>query len=84
MQSIDNHWNYGEAFRRETGTAQSEPEIPRWTELEWEQVDLIDFDPDERMYNYIMTAECNGVKYEGTGVYVCGELEIVENIEIVN
>lgn len=58
-------------------------DIPKWTELVWERGDLIDFDLDERESYYIMTAECNGVKYEGTGIYVHDTLEIVDNIEIV-
>lgn len=68
----DNYHEYGDIER----------EIPKWTDLEWECGDLLDTDPEEREENYIMTAECDGITYEGTGVYSCGELILVENIEI--
>ena len=66
----------------ENGTDPWKPEIPKWTDLEWERGDLIDRDHEEREEYYIMTAESDGVTYEGTGIYSCGELILVENIEI--
>jgi len=58
------------------------PDIPKWTALEWERGDLIDKDMEEREEYYIMTAESDGITYEGTGIYSCGELIIVDNIEV--
>jgi hypothetical protein len=43
---------------------------------------LIDFDAEEREGYYEMTTEWNGVIYEGTGTYSCGELILVDGIEI--
>ena len=83
MIQIDNHWNYGKEYRDHMTAPEVEPDIPKWTELQWEKGDLIDFDLDERETYHIMTAECNGVKYEGTGTFVHDTLEIVDNIEIV-
>jgi hypothetical protein len=60
----------------------SADQIPRWHDLEWERGDKIDEDIDEREEYYIMTADCDGITYEGTGVYSCGELIIVNDIEI--
>ncbi len=57
-------------------------DIPKWTALEWERGDLIDKDMEEREEYYIMTAESDGITYEGTGIYSCGELIIVDNIEV--
>ena len=57
-------------------------DLPKWDELDWEQGDLIDFDAEEHEGYYIMTTEWNGVTYEGTGTYSCGELILVDGIEI--
>lgn len=90
MMPIDNHWNYGKEYRDQmTAPEPSRDDIlydieKHWQDYSWERGDLIDFDTEERQYNYIMTMEFNGQRYEGTGVYVCDELIIVENIEIVN
>ena len=56
--------------------------IPRWHELTWERGELLEEDIDEREEGYLMTAEHNGITYEGTGIYSCGELITVEDIEI--
>lgn len=53
-----------------------------WRQYQWERGDLIDRDPEEREEYCIMTAESEGITYEGTGIYSCGELILVENIEI--
>jgi hypothetical protein len=60
----------------------SADEIPNWKDLEWERGDLIDEDREERAEYYIMTAESNGKTYQGTGVYSCGELITVDDVEI--
>ena len=82
MMPIDNHWNYGQEYRNQMMASEYESEMPKWDELDWEKGDLIDFDAEERESYYVMTAELNGVKYEGTGIYSCGELIKVEGIEI--
>lgn len=69
----DDYKLYGESW---------DDNIPKWTDLDWERGDLLDFDAEEREKYYIMTAEYDGKKYEGTGIYSCGELIIVENIEL--
>ena len=51
-----------------------------WKELEWERGDRLSYDPEEREACYIMNAEKDGVEYEGTGVYSCGELIEVTDI----
>ena len=83
MQAIDNHWlTHDRAWHEEMSAPEPDDEMPKWDELDWERGDLIDFNPEERESYYEMTAELNGVKYEGTGVYSCGELIIVDGIEV--
>ena len=53
-----------------------------WKQYEWERGDLIDEDKDEREEYRIMTCEVEGFTFEGTGTYSCGELIIVDNIEV--
>ena len=53
-----------------------------WSNYEWEQGEEIDRMPDEHEVTYIMTTEKYGIVFEGTGVYSCGELIKVRDIEI--
>ena len=53
-----------------------------WSSYQWERGDLIDEDKDEREEYRIMTCEVEGFTFEGTGTYSCGELIIVDNIEV--
>ena len=83
MQAIETHWlTRDRAWDEEMSAPEPSDEMPKWDELDWERGDLIDFDSEERESYYEMTAELYGVKYEGTGVYSCGELIIVDGIEI--
>jgi len=41
-----------------------------------------DIDPEEREEYCVMTCEVEGFTFEGTGTYSCGELIIVDNIEV--
>ena len=52
-----------------------------WRQYEWEAGDLIDEDKDEREEYWVMTCEVDDFTFEGTGVYSCGELILIENIE---
>ena len=63
------------------GTDWDADRIPRWTDLQWTKGDLLDT-IDVYDKTYIMTAECNGIIYEGTGWYSCDELVEVTDIEI--
>ena len=53
-----------------------------WKDFWWDMGDLLDRDPEERGERRIVTAEQGGITYEGTGVYSCGKLIDVEDIEI--
>ena len=53
-----------------------------WNQYEWERGDTIDADPEEREEYCVMTCEVKGFTFEGTGTYSCGELIIVDNIEV--
>jgi len=81
--SLPNSMTIGPADDYKLYADRSNDEIPKWTELEWECGDLIDEDKDERAEYYIMTAESDDKQYQGTGVYSCGELIEVEDIEII-
>ncbi len=79
-----NHMTIGPADDYdENGTDWTADQIPRWHDLEWERGDLIDEDKEEREEYVLMTARANGISYEGTGIYSCGELIDVEDIEII-
>ena len=81
--TMPNHMTIGPADDyNENGERWDADQIPRWHDLTWERGDLIDEDKDEREEYYIMTSEANGIIYEGTGIYSCCELVIVDNIEI--
>ena len=83
MNNLPNHMTIGPADDyHEDGLDLSADQIPRWWDLTWERGELVDEDIDQREEYYIMTADCDGITYEGTGVYSCGELIIVDNIEI--
>ncbi len=53
-----------------------------WNQYEWERGDTLDADPEEREEYCVMTCEVKGFTFEGTGTYSCGELIIVDNIEV--
>lgn len=53
-----------------------------WNQYEWEKGDTLDTDPEEREEYCVMTCEVEGFTFEGTGTYSCGELIIIENIEL--
>lgn len=53
-----------------------------WSSYQWEQGDLIDEDNDEREEYRIMTCEVEAFTFEGTGTYSCGELIVIDNVEI--
>lgn len=53
-----------------------------WRRYEWEKGETLDTDAEERAEYCVMTCEVEGFTFEGTGIYSCGELILVENIEI--
>lgn len=53
-----------------------------WRQYEWEKGETLDTDAEEREEYCVMTCEVDGFTFEGTGTYSCGELIIVENIEV--
>ena len=53
-----------------------------WRQYEWERGDPLDTDLEEREEYCVMTCEVEGFTFEGTGTYSCGELIIVDNIEV--
>lgn len=81
--TLPNHMTIGPADDyREDGIDWTADQIPRWHDLDWKCGDLIDEDKDEREEYFSMTADYDGITYEGTGIYSCGELTVVDNIEI--
>ena len=83
MIAYENHWLARDRqYLNEMSEQTHDDFLPKWNKLEWEQGDLIDFDAEEREAYYIMTTTWNGVTYEGTGTYSCGELILVDGIEI--
>ena len=80
--SYDKHLEQIGAFS-DTDPKELAAEIEKhWWQYEWEMRDLIDEDKDERAEYRIMTCEVDGFTFEGTGTYSCGELIIIENIEV--
>ena len=57
-----------------------EDTLPHWRNLDWERGELIDM-IDVYDVIYTVTTDYNGNIYEGTGLYSCGELVEVEEIE---
>lgn len=53
-----------------------------WRNYQWEQGEEIDRMPDEHEVTHVMTTEVHGIVFEGTGVYSCGELIEITDIEI--
>ena len=53
-----------------------------WSSYAWECGDMIDEDKDEREEYRIMTCEVKGFIFEATGIYSCGELITIENVEL--
>ena len=58
-------------------------ELPAIPAKDWERGDFLDKISDYEA-TYIVTAEYNGHTYTGSGLYDCGELIEVEDIEITN
>jgi len=82
MMNLPNHMTLGPADDyHEDGIDWTADQIPRWTDLEWTRGDPLDT-IDIYDKTYIMTAECDGITYEGTGWYSCGELVEVTDVEI--
>ena len=52
-----------------------------WRNYEWGQGEWIDGMPEEHENYYVMTCEVDGMTFEGTGIYSCGELILIENVE---
>lgn len=52
-----------------------------WNNYEWEQGEWIDGMLEEHEDYYVMTCEVAGFAFEGTGIYSCGELILIENVE---
>ena len=51
-------------------------------EIEWEVLDLLDKDVDERMeVYYAFGTSADGREYEGSAYYFCGELDEIKDIE---
>lgn len=60
------------------------PPTEDFPEIVWEQDELLERDPEERERTYKMIGmDVGGNKYEATGVYVCGELELIHDIELL-
>lgn len=60
------------------------PPTEDFPEIEWEQDELLERDPEERERTYKMFGmDASGNKYEATGVFVCGELELMHNVELL-
>lgn len=53
-----------------------------WRRYEWERGDTLDIDPEERAEYCVMTCEVKGFIFEATGIYSCGELITIENVEL--
>ena len=83
MRPIENHWlNNDSAYRNEMSGVTHDDSLPKWHKLEWEKVELLDTDIDERSEYWVVTTEYNGKTYEGTATYVHDTLEVVEDIEL--
>ena len=79
--SYDKHLEQQGAFS-DTDPKELTTEIEKhWNNYEWERGDLIDEDKDEREEYRIMTCEVDGLTFEGTGTYSCGELILIDNVE---
>lgn len=80
--SYDKHLEQIGAFS-DTDPKELAAEIGRhWRQYEWEKGETLDTDAEEREEYCVMTCEVNGFTFEGTGTYSCGELIIIENIEV--
>lgn len=60
------------------------PPTEEFPEIQWEQDVLIERDSEERERTYKMLGmDASGNKYEATGVFVCGKLELIHDIELL-
>lgn len=58
------------------------PPTEEFPEIEWEQHELLEKDIEEREETYKMIGtDADGNEYVSTGIYVCGEPEIIHDIE---
>ena len=79
---------YTDHLRRQGHFSDTDPqELARiiekdWKRYEWERGGLIDGDVDEREEYHVMTCEAAGFTFEGTGIYSCGELILIDNVEL--
>lgn len=63
-------------------TSRKIPPAEEFPEIEWEQDQLLEKDPKEREETYKMIGtDAAGNKYTAIGVFVCGELELISEIE---
>lgn len=54
-------------------------------EIEWEMLDVLEYDREERMVVYNATGvDANGNKYSGSAHYYSGEFEDVKDIELAH
>ena len=78
---------YTDYLRRQGAFSDTDPkelayEIEKnWWQYEWEQGEWIDGMPEEHENCYVMTCEVDGMTFEGTGTYSCGELILIEDVE---
>ncbi|HBE41228.1 MAG TPA: hypothetical protein DDW27_08500 [Bacteroidales bacterium] len=83
MIAYENHWLARDRqYLNEMSEQTHDDFIPKWWTLEWEMIEMLDKDVDERSEYWLVRTEWNGMTYEGTGVYVHDELAEVEDIEI--
>lgn len=53
-------------------------------EIKWEQISLLDTDIDERSETWIMKGQdAGGREYAAIANYTCGELDKIEEIELI-
>lgn len=53
-----------------------------WSLYNWDRHELLSEDKDEREEQYVMTTYICGIEFIGTGTYSCGELILIDDIEI--
>ena len=83
MIAYENHWLARDRqYLNEMSEQTHDDFIPKWWTLEWEMIEMLDKDVDERSEYWLVRTEWNGMTYEATGVYVHDELAEVEDIEI--
>lgn len=87
MNSMLHGESYDKYLERQGAFSDTDPkELARviekdWRNYEWGQGEWIDGMPEEHENYYVMTCEVDGMTFEGTGIYSCGELILIENVE---